>query len=87
LKRALMVLLIVFLLAAFSANTVLAAPVTPANGCPVGYELHSMMDHTGDPEHHHIGLAVDLNGDGQLCVKHLDNGLHVHLDNVVVTGL
>lgn len=68
----------------------LAAPVLAANGqppqgsCPPGFETHMMGGH-GDHDHHdhHIGLKVDLNGDGLICVKHLKNGLHVHVDNVI----
>jgi hypothetical protein len=32
--------------------------------------------------HMHVGLTVDLNADGYLCVRHND-GIHVHVDNTV----
>ena len=57
-----------------------AAQTVPPSGCPVGFELHEVMDH--EHHEHHIGLQTDLNGDGYLCVKHLENR-HVHVDNVI----
>jgi hypothetical protein len=55
----------------------------PVGLCPPPFELHSFMDHAEHHEHH-IGIEVDLNQDGYNCVKHLSNGLHVHMDNVVL---
>jgi hypothetical protein len=55
----------------------------PVGACPTGFEIHEFGHHEdGDPMHH-IGLAVDLNGDRLICVKHLQNGLQVHMDNVI----
>ena len=72
--------LLLFALAAPMA----AAGQPPAGGaCPAGFELHEFMAHDGEDAHHLIGLAVDLNGNGLICVKHLDNGLHVHADDVL----
>ena len=48
--------------------------------CPPVFELHEIDEHT-EHEDHHIGTHQDKNGDGHICVKHLDNGLHVHVDN------
>jgi hypothetical protein len=76
-KRTLYVFLIVGLLLS------VAAAVSAGGGCPDGFELHPAMDHDGDHEqpHHHIGTDTDLNGDGQICVKHLSDTIHVHIDN------
>jgi hypothetical protein len=81
-KLTLILILTAFILA-ISVAPALAAPEGPPVGtCPQGFELHHFMDHAEHHEHH-IGLAQDLNGDGQICVKHLPNGLHVHMDNVL----
>jgi hypothetical protein len=66
----------------FTVVPVAFAQQMPAAACSVGFDLHMVGDHETHHEHH-IGLQFDLNGDGQICVKHLRNGLHVHADNVV----
>ena len=60
-----------------------AAGQPPVGSCPPGFELHEFGHHKGEHPDHHIGLKVDLNGDGRLCMKALKNGLHVHIDNVI----
>lgn len=55
----------------------------PVGSCPPGFEIHEFGNHNDGDHMHHIGVAVDLNGDGLICVKHLPNGLHVHMDNVI----
>ena len=42
-----------------------------------------MTDHMGDPMHTHIGADKDLNGDGFMCVKHLPQDKHLHVDNSI----
>jgi hypothetical protein len=82
LKKVMFVFLIAVLATVFLAAPVQAQQGPPVGGCPPGFMLHHFMDH-GDHHEHHIGLAQDLNQDGMICVKHLPNGLHVHMDNVV----
>lgn len=83
-KKAMFNALVVLLLAFSFVPSVSAANGQPPVGsCPPGFELHEFDHHEGEEHEHHIGLAVDLNGDGMICVKHLDNGLHVHMDNVI----
>jgi hypothetical protein len=72
-----LVLLLTIALPAFAAD---GQP--PVGSCPPGFVLHEFGHHDGDHDHH-IGITTDLNGDGLICVKHLDNGLHVHVDNVI----
>jgi hypothetical protein len=76
-KRMVYVLLVVGLLLS------VAAVASAGGGCADGFELHPTMDHDGDHEHplHHIGTDTDLNGDGQICVKHLSDTIHVRIDN------
>jgi hypothetical protein len=77
------VILLAFMLATFLISPALAAREGPPVGnCPPQFVLHPFMDHV---EHHelHIGITQDLNQDGWICVKHLPNGLHEHMDNVV----
>ena len=81
-KTLLSLTLVLVLVFVFSAVPVSASTgQAPVGTCPPGFELHEFMDHT-DHEMH-IGLTVDLNGNGFICVKHLDNGLHVHVDDVI----
>lgn len=51
--------------------------------CPAGFEREPHMIGDHEMHEHHIGLTVDLNQDGLICVRHLSNGLHVHVDNVI----
>jgi hypothetical protein len=62
-----------------------AAAADPVGGCSPGFELHAAMHHEGDHMHPHVGTDADQNGDGWICVKHLDtpNAIHVHIDNNV----
>lgn len=52
----------------------------PVGSCPTGFDLHPIGDHVAH-EDHHIGVHRDLNADKYICVKHLENGFHVHVDN------
>lgn len=73
-------LLVAVMLVIATSSLALAQP--PVGGCPTGFELHHVGHHE-DHHDHHIGLRFDLNNDGEICVKHLKNGLHVHVDNVI----
>jgi Spy/CpxP family protein refolding chaperone len=73
-------LLLAVMLVLATSSLALAQP--PIGGCPVGFELHH-VGHHGDHHDHHIGLRFDLNNDGKICVNHLNNDLHVHVDNVI----
>ena len=80
----LLAILLTSLLALALAPAAYAKNGQPPTGtvCPPGFdELHLVEDPTDHDNH--IGLKSDLNGDGYLCVKHLKNGLHVHVDNVI----
>ncbi len=85
-KKTVHIFLIVLILSLALVNTALASPGEPAGGCPPGFELHEFMNHTGDHMHQHIGVKVDLNGDGYLCVRHLTDTKHLHIDNVIPFG-
>ncbi|MFA5835567.1 MAG: hypothetical protein WC837_01305 [Bellilinea sp.] len=50
--------------------------------CGLARSRHAVGDHLDHPDHH-IGVAVDLNGNGFLCMLPLANGLHVHVDDVI----
>ena len=76
-KLSIAVLLAVVLMALM----VPAAFAQPEEGCPSGFELHSVGEH--DDHDHHIGSSVDVNDDGKVCVKHTRSGKHVHVDNVI----
>ena len=80
-KKTLLMLLTALVLIFTLVSPVQAAGSAPS-ACPPGFELHAIGDHLDHPDHH-IGLAVDLNGNGYLCMKMLGNGLHVHVDDVI----
>lgn len=81
-KIRILLMLILVLASLLMVSTAFASNGDPVGGCPGKFELHPFMDHE-EHEAHHIGLAQDLNGDGWICVQHLSNGLHVHMDNVL----
>lgn len=82
-KKTIHILLIVLIIALALTNTALASPGDTAGGCPPGFELHPFMDHDGDHMHQHIGVNADLNGDGFICVRHLSETKHLHVDNAI----
>lgn len=79
-KRTTFALILALLLVSILAPAA-AAQTVPPTECPVGFELHETMHH--EDHDHHIGLKTDLNGDGFLCVKVLNDDRHVHIDNVI----
>jgi hypothetical protein len=67
------------------ASTMIAMPASaktgvPVGGCAPGYELMTYMDSCSNMPMH-IGLDVDVNGDGNICVQAVTPDLHVHVDN------
>ena len=77
--------------AALLAVAALGAPPAGVGGaatCPEGFHAHLVGD--GDHEHgghDHVGLsmdAVDRNGNGAICVRHVtpDGDIHVHIDDI-----
>ena len=89
-KKVSLILVVMFLLTLATASLATADapnPPAPLYGCPDSFELHPAdMDHMGDMDHHHVGLAMDkadMNGDGWICMKHVgvDDNNHVHIDN------
>ena len=80
-RKAYLVLLVIFLFALFLVPAGFAAEGPPVGVCPTGFHLHDFHDH----EHgNHVGLRIDLNGNGMICVKHIDGELHVHMDDVLL---
>ncbi len=80
LKMASILMLAIVLTLSFSS--VANAASMPAGGCPTGFTLMPVMLHD-NMEHTHVGLKVDLNGDGYLCMSIATSAIHVHMDNVV----
>ncbi len=75
--RALILTMVLILVSALPA-----AASGPVGQCPPNFELHHMMHHDNAAHMHtHIGVDRDLNGDGYLCVKHINAVLHLHIDN------
>ena len=82
-KKSVHIFLIVMVLSLFMVNAAFASHGEPAGSCPPAFELHHMMEHNGEHMHQHIGADQDFNGDGYLCVKHLPNDFHLHVDNSI----
>ena len=61
--------------------------VSADSGCPPAFHVHTEGDMHADG-HQHVGLAmdaVDKNGNGVICVKHVgrDGSIHVHIDDFI----
>lgn len=84
-KKLMISLIFVILLSLSIASAVLADHGDPIAGCPPPFELHHVHDHDGEHEgdHRHIGSNKDRNGDGYICVKHISDEKHLHIDNNV----
>jgi hypothetical protein len=80
-KNTVFVVLMVVVLASSLVPSTFAAGAPPRGSCPPGFELHGVGQH--EAHDHHVGLTVDLNGDNKICVKHVSEERHVHMDNVV----
>jgi hypothetical protein len=82
-NKKLTLLLVVALLTFALASQALAAGnmSDPIGSCPNRFEIMAFMDHADHP--YHIGVTVDLNGDGWICMRHLSPTLHLHVDNSI----
>lgn len=77
------ILIVGFIIFTFNPAAAGAGQMPVGSSCPAGFESEPHVFENHEMHEHHIGLKVDLNGDGLICVKHLKNGLHVHADNVI----
>jgi hypothetical protein len=84
-NRLFSMLMLVMLLSFGVAPIVSAGHGEPIKGCPKPFELHHAADHDQghEGEHRHIGSNTDRNGDGYICVKHISDDKHLHIDNNV----
>ena len=85
-KKIAVVLVLSLLITLLVGGTALADHGEPVGGCPDGFQLHHIEDHDhSDHPHQHVGNDIDQNGDGYLCVKHVEpnDSIHVHIDNNV----
>ena len=64
----------------------MAPAIASASSCPDGFHPHEIG--TGDHDHEghqHVGQsldAVDRDDDGTICVKHLTEEIHLHIDDL-----
>jgi hypothetical protein len=65
-----------------SASTARADSLMPAGTCPTGFTRMAVMEHD-NMEHTHVGLKVDLNENGYLCMSTATSAIHVHMDDVL----
>lgn len=83
-KRLFTALMLVMLLSLGIAPATSAEHGTPpVKGCPKPFDepIHA---HPHDLHHEgHIGTDADQNGDGYICVKHISDDKHLHIDNNV----
>jgi hypothetical protein len=82
-RKTVLVLLLALVLVLTLPAAASAQTNMPVGGCPSGFDLMEVMVHDS-MEHTHIGLKVDLNQDGYLCMSKATSSLHVHVDNTVV---
>jgi hypothetical protein len=83
-KKLVLILLVVLMLAIVFPYTAFAAGNQPGGGCPTGFTLMNYMDPAGDPMNMtHIGGKLDMNGDGFICMKMLTPDFCLHVDNSI----
>ena len=82
-RRLMVVFAVITILSLALTSVAFAEHTEPLGGCPDGFHLHHIMDHDEEHEHEHvhIGVDVDSNNDTYICVKHLFNTYHLHIDN------
>ena len=84
-RKLVYLLILVMVLAPFTASIAFAAPEL-GSACPPGFTLE-LAAHHEDHEHHHqhVGTSVNLNSDQYTCVKPVTPGgtIHVHVDNIL----
>ena len=83
-KKLLSVLLVAALLSIIFTFPAFAAGNQPVGGCPTGFSLTSYMDSTEGPMNmSHIGVKVDLNGNGFVCMKMVTPDFCLHVDDSI----
>lgn len=80
-KKLLIVLMLSMLLLSVSVASIALAKQDKSRGCPEPFHLEPFLEHEGH-HHQHIGLTLDHNQDGYICVKHIGDK-HLHIDNNV----
>lgn len=81
-KRLFSGLMLAMLLSLGIVSTTLAEQGTSTmKGCPKPFG-EPILAHSHDHEGH-IGTDADQNGDGYICVKHISDDKHLHIDNNV----
>jgi hypothetical protein len=84
-KKLLIGLMLMLLLSVIMTAVTLAHQGDPVAGCPPPFKLHHVHEHDQEHEgdHRHIGSNTDRNRDGYICVKHISDEKHLHIDNNV----
>ncbi len=83
-KKLLSALLVVAMLSIVFTFPAFAAGSQPVSGCPTGFTLTNYMDHSGDSmDMRHIGVQVDLNGNGLICMKMVTPDFCLHVDDTI----
>ncbi len=79
-RKLTLIILVAILLAVVAIAPAKAETTGPIGSCPTGFTLMSVMQYDS-MEHTHIGITVDLNQDGYLCMMEATPQLHVHVDD------
>jgi hypothetical protein len=86
-------LAVLALLAALATAALAPPPAARAAArCPNGFHPHAIIDGEHEHGHHqHVGRsmdAVDRNGNGWICVRHVTpaGDIHVHIDDIAPPG-
>jgi hypothetical protein len=82
-KRIMLVVMIIMVVSLSFTVPAYAKSNMPVDACPSGFELMNYMDGNHTDMQMHIGLAMDLNGDGYICMEIISPDLHLHVDNTL----
>jgi hypothetical protein len=82
-KNILLVLLAVTIITMLATTPAYASGGIPVGACPPGFDLMQYMDGNHQDMPMHIGLEVDLNSNGYICMKVISPKLHLHVDDVL----
>jgi hypothetical protein len=88
-KKLILVIMVIVLVSMVFASNAYASGGVPVGSCPTVFDLMNYMDGTHQDMPMHIGLAVDLNGNGNgyVCMRVIYHDLHLRVDDTLLAPL
>jgi hypothetical protein len=83
-KKLILVIMVIVLVSMVFASNAYASGGVPVGSCPTVFDLMNYMDGTHQNMPMHIGLAVDLNENGYICMRVISPDLHLHVDDTLL---